>query len=53
MLGQDASARTVLFDALPPGIFFNLLLTLPVYAIVRRVLRPVRPEAVPEVRLLG
>ena len=53
MLGQDASARAVLLDGLPPGVFFNLLLTLPVYAVVRRVLRPTRVEAVPEVRLLG
>jgi len=53
MLGQDASAQTVLVDALPPGVFFNLLLTLPVYAVVRRILRPVRPDTVPEVRLLG
>jgi len=53
MLGQNASAQVVLFDALLPGVFFNLLLTLPVYAVVRRVLRPARPEAVPEVRLLG
>jgi rod shape-determining protein MreD len=53
MLGQDASAHTVLLDALPPAIFFNLLLTLPVYALVRRLLRPTRAEAVPEVRLLG
>ena len=53
MLGQNASAQAVLVDALPPGVFFNLLLTLPVYALVRRGLRPARPEAVPEVRLLG
>src|SRR5438874_7087135 len=30
MLGQNASAQVVLFDALLPGVFFNLLLTLPV-----------------------
>jgi rod shape-determining protein MreD len=53
MLGQDASARAVLVDGVPPSVFFNLLLTLPVYAIVSRMLRPTRPEGVPEVRLLG
>jgi len=53
MLGQNASAQVVLLDALLPGVFFNLLLTLPVYAVVRRVLRPARPDTVPEVRLLG
>jgi rod shape-determining protein MreD len=53
MLGQNASAQVVLFDALLPGIFFNLLLTLPVYMVVQRVLRPTRAEPVPEVRLLG
>ena len=53
MLGQNASAQVVLLDALLPRVFFNLLLTLPVYAVVRRVLRPARPDTVPEVRLLG
>jgi len=52
MLGQDASAQAVLVDGLPPEVIFNLLLTLPVYAVVRRLLRP-RPVPVPEVRLLG
>jgi rod shape-determining protein MreD len=53
MLGQNTSAQAVLVDGLPPGVLFNLLLTLPVYALVRRGLRPARTEAVPEVRLLG
>ena len=53
MLGQDASARAVLIDALPPGIFFNLLLTAPVYALVRRLLRPAERLEAQEVRLLG
>jgi hypothetical protein len=53
MLGQAASAQAVLLDALPPAIFFNLLLTLPVYAVVRRTLGPTRAEIVPEVKLLG
>ena len=52
MLGQKTSAQAVLLDGLPPGVLFNLLLTLPVYALVRRILRPAR-ETVPEVRLLG
>ena len=52
VLGDPVDARTVLVDALFPSILLNLLLTFPVYALVRRVLG--RPEwRVSEVRLLG
>jgi rod shape-determining protein MreD len=54
MLGDQVSARTVLVEALPPKVALNLLLTLPVYALVRRVLAlGSQPERATEVRLLG
>jgi rod shape-determining protein MreD len=54
LLGDAVSARIVLVDALPPKVLLNLLLTLPVYAIVRRLLAVgVTPETATEVRLLG
>jgi hypothetical protein len=54
MLGDAVSAKTVLVEALPPKVGLNLLLTLPVYALVRRVLTLAsQPEAATEVRLLG
>ena len=55
MLGEPAPARVVLLDTLFQGIALNLILTWPVYALVRRALRSSerRREAVPEVRLLG
>jgi rod shape-determining protein MreD len=53
MLGSRPSARLVLVDALPPTILLNLLLTAPVYALCRRLLRPPERLALGEVRLLG
>jgi rod shape-determining protein MreD len=54
MLGDAVSARAVLLDALPPKVFLNLLLTLPVYALARRALAlATAPEGATEVRLLG
>ncbi len=54
MLGDPVSARVALLDALPAKIALNLLLTLPVYALVRRALAVGRvPEGATEVRLLG
>jgi rod shape-determining protein MreD len=51
MLGQPAPASHI-FATLVPTVALNLILTVPVYALVRRVLRP--REWVPrEVRLLG
>jgi rod shape-determining protein MreD len=54
MLGQPAPARLVLIDALPPTVLLNLLLAVPVYALVRRLL-PMRQwtDRAREVRLLG
>jgi rod shape-determining protein MreD len=52
MLGDPASAHRVLLDALPFELLFNLVLTLPAYALVRRLFRPAA-SALEEVRLLG
>jgi len=54
MLGETASAQRVLVETLPPKVALNLLLTLPVYALARRVLAlAAAPERATEVRLLG
>jgi rod shape-determining protein MreD len=53
LLGEGGSARAVLLDALLPGLFFNLLLTAPVYALVRRLLPPLERPTATEVQLLG
>ena len=54
VLGESAPARAVLVEGLPPAIVLNLLLTAPVYAVVRRVVRPLGwGERAQEVRLLG
>jgi rod shape-determining protein MreD len=53
VLGERAPAGPV-FRGLLPAIFLNLILTAPVYALVRRVLRPVeRADYATEVQLLG
>jgi cell shape-determining protein MreD len=54
MIGDHVSARLVLLDALFPSILLNLVLTAPVYALCRRLLRPPEvAELATEVRLLG
>src|SRR5262249_3740009 len=54
VLGDPAPARVVLLDTLFQGIALNLLLTLPVYAVVRRLIRPLeRAERLEGVQLLG
>ena len=54
MLGENAPAREVLVDSLVPTVLLNLVITVPVYAAVRRVLRPADwADRTPEVRLLG
>jgi rod shape-determining protein MreD len=53
LLGQGGSARAVLVNGLLPSLFFNLLLTAPVYALVRRLLPPPERLEAQEVRLLG
>ncbi len=52
VLGDPVDAGTVLAAALVPGVLLNLLLTVPVYALVTRILG--RPDWTQrEVRLLG
>ena len=51
MLGQNAPG-TLVFEGLVPTILLNLVLTFPVYAVTRRLLRP-REWAPREVRLLA
>ena len=51
MLGQNAPGG-VIFSGLVPTVILNLILTLPVYAFTRRLLRP-REWTPREVRLLG
>jgi rod shape-determining protein MreD len=53
LLGQGGSARAVLVDGILPSLAFNLVLTAPVYALVRRLLRPAERMEAQEVRLLG
>ena len=54
MLGDPAPARVVLLDTLFQGMFLNLVLTVPVYAIARRLLRPLeRGERLQGMQLLG
>ena len=54
MLGDAVSARRVLLEALPPKVALSLLLSLPVYALTRRLLAlAAQPEGATEVRLLG
>ena len=53
MLGARPSARLVLIDTLPPTVLLNLVVTAPVYALCRRLLRPPERAALGEVRLLG
>lgn len=51
MLGENAPGG-VIFSGLLPTVILNLILTLPVYAFTRRLLRP-RDWTPREVRLLG
>jgi rod shape-determining protein MreD len=54
VLGDAVSARLVLVDSLPPTVLLNLLLTAPVFAVARRLLRPVEAaDRTREVKLLG
>ena len=43
VLGESPSARLVLVDSLFPGIALNLIVTLPAFAVCRRLLRPLTP----------
>jgi rod shape-determining protein MreD len=53
VLGENAPAGAVV-RSLVPAIVLNLILTAPIYAVARRLLRPVnRDELTAEVQLLG
>ncbi len=53
-LGEPAPARLALVDTLPPELALNLILTLPVYALCRRLFPPAEySDRIHEVRLLG
>jgi rod shape-determining protein MreD len=53
VLGESAPAGAVM-RSLVPAIVLNLVLTAPLYALTRRLLRPAQPEALmTEVQLLG
>jgi rod shape-determining protein MreD len=45
LLGEPVEARAALVDAMPATLFLNLLLTVPVYALVRRLLAPEHRDA--------
>ncbi|HYZ18875.1 MAG TPA: rod shape-determining protein MreD [Gaiellaceae bacterium] len=49
MLGDPASARIALVDALPPELVLNLLLAVPVFALCRRLFAPPPPARTQEV----
>lgn len=49
MLGDPASARVALVDALPPEIVLNLILAVPVFALCRRLFAPPEPRRAQEV----
>jgi rod shape-determining protein MreD len=54
LLGDDVSARRALLETLVPGVALNLLLAVPVFALVRAVLRRVSPnDRVTQVRFSG
>jgi rod shape-determining protein MreD len=53
MLGENAPAREVLVESLVPTVLLNLAIAVPVYAAVRRILRPAWADRPQEVRLLG
>jgi rod shape-determining protein MreD len=51
LLRQPASAKIALVDELPATIALNLLLTFPIFALVRRLFAP--PQRPPEVEFVG
>ncbi len=54
LIGAEVSVRRALVESLVAGLGLNLLIGAPVFALVRSILRSVRPdERIAEVRLLG
>ena len=53
MLGEEFSARHALLQTLIPTLALNLIIAAPVFALCRRILRPLdRPQRAQEVRLI-
>ena len=52
LLGEEVSPGAVLLDSLPPSLLLNLLLTVPVYALARRLVGTGRLPRAQEVRLI-
>jgi rod shape-determining protein MreD len=54
LLGDPVSGKRILIDSLVPTIAFNLILTAPIYWLVKKLLRPLEwRDRAGEVRLLG
>ncbi len=54
LIGEEVLLRRALVESLVAGLGLNLLVGAPVFAVVRSILRSVRPdERIAEVRLLG
>jgi rod shape-determining protein MreD len=54
LLGDPVSGQRILIDSLIPTVAFNLILTAPVYWLVKKLLRPAEwRDRAGEVRLLG
>jgi rod shape-determining protein MreD len=54
LLGEPVEARAALVDSMPATLLLNLLLTVPVYALVRRLLAPNMPlDRAAEVPIVG
>ena len=54
LLGDPVSAQRILIDSLIPTVAFNLILTAPIYWLMKKLLRPAEwRERAGEVRLLG
>ena len=54
LLGEPVEAQAALVDSMPATLLLNLLLTVPVYALVRRLLAPLSPlDRAAEVPIIG
>jgi rod shape-determining protein MreD len=54
LLGEPVEARVALVDSMPATLLLNLLLTWPVFTLVRRLLAPERPlDRAAEVQIVG
>jgi cell shape-determining protein MreD len=54
LLGEPVEAQAALVDSMPATLLLNLLLTVPVYALVRRLLAPQSPlDRAAEIPIIG